>query len=362
MTVFFISRTLALLLITTPVLMAQEKKSVKTVAPTPAKADSSYEIPGRTEPLESATIFSRATGIVKERKFDIGDVVKSGEIIAVIDIPEIVQQVEAARATIDETKARARSAHSLADGSAELLEANAVSREESDQRSASAAEMDAAVRVAEAEYAKLTELQNFATVRAPFDGVIAARNFDRGDRVRGDSATAEGWLYKIARLDTLRFVVSATPDLALRLSKENEATIRFNELPGKPFSAKVSRSSRVFDAGAGTMRIELQMENKDLALPVGLTGTANFSLAATKGTFLVPTNTLVIRDGKTGLLVAKNDHVELMEVVAGRNFGPTVEVTSASLSEATAVIINPNAMIRPGDVVEASAIQIAKAK
>ena len=362
MTVFFISRTLALLLITTPVLMAQERKFVKTVTPTPAKADSSYEIPGRTEPLESATIFSRATGIVKERKFDIGDVVKSGEIIAIIDAPEIVQQVEAARATIDETKARARSAHSLADRSAELLEANAVSREESDQRSASAAEMDAAVRVAEAEYARLAELQNFATVRAPFDGVISARNFDRGDRVRGDAATAEGWLYKIARLDTLRFIVNATPDLALRLDKENDAAIRFNELPGKPFSAKISRSSKVFDAASGTMRIELQMENKDLSLPVGLTGTAAFSLAATKETFLVPTNTLVIRDGKTGLLVAKNDKVELMEVVAGRNFGPTVEVTSSSLSESTTIIINPNAMIRPGDAVEASAIQIAKVK
>ena len=66
---------------------------------------SAYELPGRTEPLESALIFTRATGIVRERKFDIGDQVKAGDVLAIIDAPEIDREVEAARAAMDQAAA-----------------------------------------------------------------------------------------------------------------------------------------------------------------------------------------------------------------------------------------------------------------
>ncbi|MEY2878459.1 MAG: hypothetical protein RLZZ15_839, partial [Verrucomicrobiota bacterium] len=210
---------------------------------------------------------------------------------------------------------------------------------------------DAALRIARADLARLEEQKNFATVRAPFDGVISARNFDRGDRVRGDSATAEGWLYYLVRLDTLRFVLNATPDLALRVSGDTRAKLRFNEFPGRTFTATVSRSSRVFDPAAGTMRLELLLENPDLALPAGLTGNATFEVAPTAGTYLVPTNTLVTRAGQFSLATVTAGKVAFVEVIAGRNLGATVEVTSAALSATTAVIINPNALLRPGDAV-----------
>ncbi len=156
----------------------------------------------------------------------------------------------------------------------------------------------AAVRVAEADLARLQEQQRFSTVRAPFDGVISARNFDRGDLARGDSAGTDDWLYRLDRLDTLRFVVHATPDLALRFSKDGEAAVRFGEFPGYNFSARVAHISRVFDTASGTMRVELLLENKDLALPSGLTGSATFDVKPAANTYLVPTNVLISREGK----------------------------------------------------------------
>ncbi|MFT3991639.1 MAG: efflux RND transporter periplasmic adaptor subunit [Luteolibacter sp.] len=355
MTIYFLSRTSALFLIFSPVvLFAQEKREVKTVRPQPATAGRAYDLPGRTEPLESATLFSRATGIIRERKFDIGDVVKEGETLAIVDAPDLDRSVQASEASITQAKARAMSARSLANRSRSLLESQAVSQEEADQREASALELEAAVLVAEADHARLVELQKFSTIRAPFDAIITSRNFDRGDRVRGDASTSENWLYQISRTDQLRFVVNATPDLALRLTSENPATIRFNELPGKNFEARVSRASRVFDKNSGTMRLELLMDNKDLTLPVGLTGTASFPLKVAQETYLVPTNTLTIREGKPVLLTVNGGTVELQEVIPGRNFGPSVEVTSSALNPNTAIIINPNALIRPGDAVTAS--------
>jgi RND family efflux transporter MFP subunit len=332
-------------------LTAEEKTTVRTVVPAPATATGAYELPGRTEPLESATIFTRATGIVRERKFDIGDPVTAGSILAVIDAPELDRAVDAARATVAQAATRAKTARQVADRSAGLLSTRALSQDESEQRLSSADESAAALQVAKAELARLEELQKFTTVTAPFDGTISARNFDRGDRVRGDAATSEGWLYRLVRLDTLRFVISATPDLAPRLSNEAEAAVRFNELPGRVFTAKLSRTSRVYDTASGTMRAEFLIDNKDLSLPAGLTGLAAFILPPPAGTFILPNNTLVLRQGKPVVATIRDGKVAFLDILAGKNSGMTVEATSSALSITTPVIVNPNALLREGDPV-----------
>lgn len=344
--------TLPLFFLLAVSLPAQEKTSVRTALPSAATAATNYELPGRTEPIESATIFTRATGIVRERKFDIGDRVKTGDVLAIIDIPEIDREIEAARSKIDQASIRAKTTRQVAARSESLLNSRALSLEESELRVSIAEESEAALRVARAELARLEEQQKFATVTAPFEGTISARNFDRGDRMRGDSSTAEGWLYRLVRLDTLRFVISATPDLALRLSNEAQATVRFTELPGRTFTAKLSRSSQIFDTASGTMRAEFLIDNKDLLLPAGLSGLAAFKLPPANGTYILPTNTLTVRQGKSMLATVKDGTVNYMEVLPGKNFGPTLEITSAALKPDTLVIINPNAMLREGDPVE----------
>ena len=115
-------------------LSAADKVAVRTVLPVKSSAPGNFELPGRTEPVESATIFTRATGIVRERKFDIGEHVKAGEELAVIDVPDVNRAVEAARATVDQVSSRAKTARKVGDRAAALLNANAVSKEESETR------------------------------------------------------------------------------------------------------------------------------------------------------------------------------------------------------------------------------------
>ena len=341
-------------------LHAADKTVVRTVLPVPSVTPTRYELPGRTEPMETATIFTRATGIVRERKFDIGDHVKADEELAVIDVPDIDRAVEAARATVDQATSRAKTARHVGDRAEALLTARAVSKEESETRVSVADESEAALQVAKAELARLEVLREFASVRAPFDGIISARNFDRGDRMRGDSATSEGWLYKLVRLDTLRFVINATPDLALRLSTEATAKVRFTELPGKFFTAKLARTSKTFDTSTGTMRAEFLIDNKDLLLPAGLTGLAAFSLAPPPGTFVVPANTLVLRQGNGLVAVVRDGKVAFVDVLPGKNAGVTLEITSAALTADAPVIVNPNALLREGDPVDATPVPPAK--
>jgi RND family efflux transporter MFP subunit len=339
---------------------AQDIPSVHTVQPKTATQSANYEVPGRTEPVESATIYTRATGIVSERKFDIGAEVKSGDVLAVISAPEIDRAVEAAIANVEQSKARASHALSISDRSSRLRQSDVVSVEETDQRRTTAVEAAAGVRVAEAELARLQEQQRFSTVSAPFDGVISARNFDRGDHVRGDSATADGWLYQLDRLDVLRFVIHATPDLALRMRQEEEIAVQFGEFPGKEFPARIAHASRVFDSASGTMRIELLLKNDDLLLPAGLTGSATFELQPQDDAYLVPTNALVSRGGRTFVAAVEDGKVQFIEVAPRKNFGAEVAVISSRLSESTNVILNPNAMLKENEAVSHTPLNAAK--
>lgn len=330
----------------------QAPMAVRVAMPQPIANADAVEVPGRTEPVESARIFTRATGIVRERRFDIGDRVEAGAVMAIVDVPELDRAVLAAEAQLEQAKVRATQAEAEAVRAAPLVDARAVSREEAQRRQAEAAAAAAAVRVADAELARLRELQRFATVVAPFAGIVAARNFDRGDRVRGDQAGVEGWLYELVRLDELRFVLPAAPELALRLGDAPLPMVRFREFPGRTFAATAVKQSRVFDAATGTMRVELRLANADLVLPAGLSGEATFALPPLPGGFLVPNNALQLRAGVPTLAIVRDGRIALLPVATGRTRGLQVEVAHAELTASTPVVVNPNALLRQGDAVQ----------
>lgn len=348
---------LSLLLLATAA--AEEPLAVRVVTPKPAEASRTFDLPGRTEPIEQARIFSRATGTVKERPVDIGDRLKAGEVLAVIDTPEVDRELESARAAVDQAEARAVNARSIANRSSGLAQTQAVSKELAEQREATAAELEAALRMARAEVGRLEELQKFSTVRAPFQGTVVGRRIDVGDFVRGDSSTTAEWAFHLARINQLRFAVAATPDIALRLKADTEASLRFNELPGRNFPAKVTRSSNLFDTSTGTMRVELLLDNADFTLPAGLTGTASFKLPPAPGTYLLPNNALVLREGKSLIAIVEQGKVKFIDVLPGRNLGPQMEVTSAALKPESQVIVSLNAMAREGDGVNATPLVVA---
>ncbi|MCU0796453.1 MAG: efflux RND transporter periplasmic adaptor subunit [Akkermansiaceae bacterium] len=350
-----IARLFPLLLISS--LAAQGPATVRTVNPTAATEAQSYDLPGRTEPFEQAHLFSRATGVVKERFVDIGDRVKQDEVLAEIEVPELVHQRDQARAIADQAIARAETARLAAERAASLLDTKAISLEESEQRASAEAEAGAAARAAEAEVRRLDALIGFATLRAPFPATIAARRIDRGDFLRGNGSGIEEWAFHLVRLDKLRFAVAGTPDIALRVEPGTPAVVEFPEFPGRSFPAKVSRSSDLFDPASGTMRVELLLENPDFELPAGLSGSAVFKLDPAPGTWLVPTNTLILRDGKSMVGLVKDGKFTLIDVLPGRNLGDRMEMVSTGLAADSAVIVSPNGMLVPGQEVVAQAAE-----
>jgi RND family efflux transporter MFP subunit len=336
----------------TPALEAADVPSVRTAKALPAAGVSELSALGRTAPAQQAHLFSRATGTIAESKADIGDRVKSGDVLAVIEAPEIAHKIAAARAKIAQLTARSELAHALLKRAESLAGDDAISAEELDERRSATQAAEADLLAAAAELSGFEETEGFLTIRAPFDGTIIARRIDRGDHVNGDTASPDAWLFHIARLNELRMVLHVPPGTALQIRNEQQADVQFSDIPGKTFAARVSRFSSLIEEQTGTMQVELTLPNADFAVPAGLSGTAKIKAESPTTALLIPSNAVATRDGVSQVALVEDGKVKFSVVKAGRTLGPKIEILSG-LKPGGEVILSPNALLRDGDAVDA---------
>jgi RND family efflux transporter MFP subunit len=355
----FLLHSTVLALVTTSTLHAAEPTPVRSAHAETAKGTTELTAIGRTAPAQEARLFSRATGLIRECKVDIGDRVKSGDVLAVIEAPEIAHQIAGAKAKVAQMTARAELAAALLKRTESLTANDAVSQQDLDERIATTKTAEADRLAAEAELQGFEEMDRFLTIRAPFDGTITARKIDRGAYVNGDPTNAESWLFSIARLNELRMVLFVPPTTALQIQNDQEAEVLFTDIPGKTFPAKVSRSSSLIEADSGTMRVELLLPNADFSVPAGLSGIAKIKAPSISSTLLVPSNAVAVRNGVSQIALVENEKVKFTPVQVGRTLGPKVEILSG-IPENSEVILSPNALLRDGDPVAATPLATAK--
>ncbi len=333
-------------------LAAPPLRKVRVVVPKAASARFAVTLPGRTVPVEQARISGRAAGVVVERRGEIGDRVKAGDILVVIDAPEIRQQLDRANAAVEQVKARLTLAKVTHDRAKELAPKRVLTEQTLDERLANVQTAQADLDAANAEVRRLQEVQGFLTVRAPFEGTIISRQVERGDRVVGDSGQADTYFYNIARLDPLRVEIDVPQSFALKVKTGTPAKLTFAEMPGKAFEAKVVRTTQQIDTASSTMRAELIMDNRDLLLPAGLNGQVVLDIERDSACVLVPGNVLVIRQGGQFVAVAGTENkISFRPVKIGRDLGNEVEICSG-LSSSDRVILSPNALLKSGEAVE----------
>ncbi len=341
------------------VLQAEEVVKVRTAKPEAASTDLLLKATGRTAPGQEAVLYARATGTLSERKVDIGDRVKQGDVLAIISAPEVPHEIDVAKARVEQMEARKELAELLLERGETLAGSNAFSKEDLDERRSGTKTAAADLHSARAEVSRLQELQGFLTIRAPFDGTITARRVDIGDQIKGDPAAGDGWLFRISRLDERRMVLHVPPATALQIRTGGEAYVSFADLPGRTFPGKIVRSSGVIDSDSGTMRVELLLPNDDLVLPAGLSGIARINTKPASQVLLVPSNAILNRGGVPSLAIIEGSKVKFLSVKPGRTLGAKIEILSG-LSADKEVILSPNALLQDGDAVEVSAVPQAK--
>lgn len=397
---------------------------VNVVKPKLAANFTELVLPSSIQASQETTIYARTSGYLQKKLVDIGDRVKRGQLLAVIDAPEIDQDVEEAGAELAKAKANiaqvqadlaqkqsnlSQTKANLKARQAELTEAltnlklarqswqrwqllqkqGAVATQAADERetafNANQANVDtliarvssdqesintalaainsqkaninafvASKNAAQSNLQRITVLQSFKQIVAPFSGVITARNVDTGALISAGSNSNSGnsWLFKIAQTDNLRIRINVPQAFVQSIHPGQTALVRVRELPKKPFSGKVIRTADVLDATSNTLLTEIEVQNSQNVLRPGMYAEVTFKTQRANPPLLVPANTLVINaDGIQVATVTKENKVKYKKVELGRDYGTEVEVVSG-LSPNVRLITNPTDALQDGKSVQ----------
>ena len=320
-----------------------------------SKAD--LTLPATLYAMQEATIYARTNGYLKRWLVDIGDKVKAGQVLAEIEAPEVDRELEQAHAARAQVKANLDLARVTAERYAALLQEEAVSPQEVDEKKGIHAARTADHAAAEANLRRLEQLKSFQRVVAPFAGTITARNVEVGSLIQAGSASSSGWLFKLAQTETIR-VHAAVPQSSMRLVKPGMTVDLFvPELGEQAFPAKVMRNAGAFDAATRTMIVEMHVPNRGGPLLPGMYAQAKLKLMDPEPNLQVPINALIVGgDGASVATVDANGIVQIRPVKLGRDLGKEVEIL-AGLSENDRVINNPRDSLADGVKVRAVEFQ-----
>jgi len=348
--------------------------SVVVVKQAPAEVD--LELPGNVQALTEAVVFARADGYVKRRLADIGDRVKGGQLLAEIESPELDQQIREAQATLRRAQSSLRQSEAalaqsqanlgLAEATARrwqtLVSKGVLSKQDGDEkqsaldaRKADVGAAEAAVQAArdniaanEAAVQRLSELQSFRQVRAPFAGVVTARNIDVGSLVSAGSNTSVRELFRLAQIQTLRVFVNVPQSEMAAIRTGILCSLETQELRGKKFEGRVTRTANSLDASSRTLLTEIQVPNPSGELLPGIYATVHCKIRRSDPPLLIPS--AAFRNTDKGPIVGvlrEGASVHLQPVQLGRDFGTQIEVT-AGLRAGQKVITTLTDEVREG--------------
>src|SRR6202140_2661881 len=270
--------------------------AVSVVSPKPIASAQEIILPGNVQPFITSPIYSRTNGYLRKWYFDIGAHVKQGQLLAVIDTPEVDQQLQQSLSNLNTAKANLALAEITKNRYEGLLKSRAVAQQDVDNAVGNYNANQATVEAAEANVKQLQALQSFEKIYAPFDGVVTARNTDIGDLINsGSSGGIKSDLFHIAQPGVLRVYVNVPEEYSQGMKVGMTADIVLAEFPGRKFRGKLVRTADSINVTTRTLLIEIDVDNPTGTLLTGSYAEVHLKVAAQASTFLLPVNTLLFR-------------------------------------------------------------------
>jgi multidrug efflux pump subunit AcrA (membrane-fusion protein) len=330
-------------------------EDVNVVRPKIATPIDEVVLPGATQPYVDSPIYARTNGYLVKWFYDIGAKVKQGDLLAIIDTPELDQQLEQARADLETAKSNLALSKTTADRWQGLVKTRSVSQQATDQAVDNLNATQASVNSYAANVRRLEALVSFEKVYAPVDGVITVRNTDTGWLINAGagsptaapfllaqssgSPTAE--LFRLAQTSVLRVFV-AVPEVYSRAARVGStATLTLDEFPSETFRGKIARTANAIDMASRTLNTEIDVDNPTGQLLPGAYVHAHLKLASQTRSVIIPANTLLFRSEGLRVGVVRNGQAQLVPVTIGVDYGATVQVTSG-ITPSDQVIVSPS--------------------
>jgi RND family efflux transporter MFP subunit len=328
--------------------------TVSVIQPRGGDPQEEIVLPGNIQAFTDAPIYARTNGYLKRWYVDIGARVKTGELLAEIDTPEVDQQLQQARADLATAEANYQLAQTTAARYQYLLQTDSVAKQDVDNAVSDAKAKKAMVDSAEYNVKRLEQLQSFEKIYAPFDGVITARNTDVGQLIDSGSGTPAKELFHIAAINKLRVYVSVPQTDSRSALPGVEAGLTLAEFPQRHFKGTLVRNADAIDPASRTLLTEVDVNNPAGELLPGAYTEVHLKLPSTVSTFVLPVNTFLFRSEGLQVGVVREGKAELLPIVLGKDFGTEAEVISG-LDGREQVIMNP-----PDSLVSGEAVRIAR--
>ena len=330
--------------------------AVSVVSPKQTAPAEEIILPGNVQPFITSPVYSRTNGYLKKWYFDIGAHVKKGQLLAVIETPEVDQQLQQARSNLSTAQANLELATITKTRYQGLLKKHAVSQQDSDNAVGTYNANKAIVQADQAAVDQYGALVSFEKVYAPFDGVITARNTDIGDLINsGSTSNVKTDLFHIAQPGTLRVYVNVPEEYSRGMNVGMTADLALAEFPGRTFQGKLVRTAEAINMTTRTLLVEIDVANPTNTLLTGSYAEVHLKVPTQSSTFIIPVNTLIFRSEGLRVGVVKDDKVTLTAVTPGHDFGNQIEIVSG-LKADDQIIINP-----PDSVVTGQQVQIVQA-
>jgi RND family efflux transporter MFP subunit len=330
--------------------------AVSVVSPKQTVPTQEIILPGNVQPFITSPIYARTNGYLRKWYVDIGAHVKKGQLLAVIETPEVDQQLQQARSNLLTAKANLELASITKGRYQGLLKSHAVSQQDVDNAVGTYNANKAIVEADQAAVDQYTALVSFEKIYAPFDGVVTARNTDIGDLINsGSSSAVKTDLFHIAQPGKLRVYVNVPEEYSQGVTVGITADLSLAEFPGRTFQGKLVRTADSINVTTRTLLIEIDVDNPTGTLLTGSYAEVHLKVPEHKSTLILPVNTLLFRSEGLRVGVVKDGKVVLTAVTPGHDFGDRIEIVSG-LTPDDQVIINP-----PDSIVTGQAVQIVQA-
>jgi RND family efflux transporter MFP subunit len=330
-----------------------EKQAVPVVAVAPPDMKgkkTTFSLPGRLEAYTQAQIYARVSGYVKNWQADIGTPVKSGQLLAEIDAPDLDQQIMQAEANLGSAKANSILSDATLKRGQSLITTYAISQQDLDQRAADASNKQGLVRAAQANLDRLLVLAQYKRLTAPFDGLVTSRTTDVGALINAGSGGGPP-MFVVSETSKLRVYVNVPQNYVPSVPVGTKAQISVPEFPGRTFPAIVEKSAQSVDIASNATRIQLVVDNSRGELMTGDFTNVNFELPHPEIAISVPASALIFNQSGLHVAIVGNDgRIVLREVTIARDLGNEVEIGSGIVAD-DRVVINPPDGIATGEKV-----------
>jgi RND family efflux transporter MFP subunit len=312
---------------------------VTVIHPEKAATTIPLQLPGQTRAYIEAPIFAQTSGYLKKWYFDIGSKVKTGDVLAEIDTPQVDQQFNQAKAQLKVAESARDLAEITLKRDQDLFNRKVIAAQDFDTASDTYRQTQATVIADQASLNGLSALENFKVVKAPFDGIVTERDTDIGAFVPSGSGVQ---LFRMAQTTPLRVYINVPQTFSRFVKPGVQAELTLNELPGRKYPAHVTNTAGAIDPASRTLLTELEVPNEKQELLPGAYAQINLKLEGDSGLVTVPSNTLLFRsEGASVGVVRPDGKVEIRKVVINRDLGDKLQI-SQGLSESDQVILNPS--------------------